>query len=172
SNKDLNPRSASVCYHPEHSTRDRTNSHACNSSTETLLPQRKLAWSSWNYRLTNATASELVAKLTYNMNILQGIDAPCTFCVSLNQTTAINPDTILGQYHYSHPVFTLSGMQAQQRWSDIEGSRRTWYCGAYWGSGFHEDGVNSAIRVVESINGMTNTIQPSNSSATLSSSVA
>lgn len=114
-----------------------------------LLPQRRLAWSSWNYRLLNTETP--VAKLTYNMNILQGIDAPCTFCVSLNQTDSIDPQKILGQYNYSHPVFTLAGTQAQQRWSEIAGQRRTWYCGAYWGSGFHEDGVNSALKVVESI---------------------
>lgn len=114
-----------------------------------LLPQRKLAWSSWNYRLPNT--AEPVAKLTYNMNILQGINAPCTFCVSLNQTDSIDPQKILGQYNYSHPVFTLTGMQAQRRWNEIAGQRRTWYCGAYWGNGFHEDGVSSALKVVESI---------------------
>jgi predicted NAD/FAD-binding protein len=118
---------------------------------ENLLPERPLAWSSWNYRLTNAAANEPVAKLTYNMNILQDIDAPCTFCVSLNQTDDIDPAKIIGRYNYSHPVFSLKGIDAQQRWEALAGKRRTWYCGAYWGSGFHEDGVNSALRVVASI---------------------
>ncbi len=117
-----------------------------------LLPRRPLAWSSWNYRLTSASANEPVAKLTYNMNILQGIESPCTFCVSLNQTDDIAADKILGQFNYSHPVFTLDGMHAQRRWQEIAAKNRTWFCGAYWGNGFHEDGVKSALQVVQSIN--------------------
>lgn len=139
---------------------------------ERLLPQRKLAWSSWNYRLTNASANEPVARLTYDMNILQGIDAPCTFCVSLNQTDAIDSQHILGQYSYSHPVFTLEGIQAQQRWSDIAGQQSTWFCGAYWGSGFHEDGVKSALNVVDSINALQSASTPANTAAAESASVA
>ncbi len=118
---------------------------------ETLLPARELAWSSWNYRLIKGANASPVPRLTYNMNILQGLDAPCTFCVSLNQNEQVDSAKILGQYRYSHPVFSLAGMQAQQRWDEIAGAKRTWYCGAYWGSGFHEDGVKSALRVVESI---------------------
>jgi predicted NAD/FAD-binding protein len=119
---------------------------------ESLLPARELAWSSWNYRLIKSSGTDPIPRLTYNMNILQGIDAPCTFCVSLNQNDRIDQSKILGRYNYSHPVFSLAGMQSQQRWDEIAGSLRTWYCGAYWGSGFHEDGVVSALRVVESVN--------------------
>ncbi len=119
---------------------------------ETLLPRRKLAWSSWNSRLIAVDAREPVARLTYNMNILQGIEADTTFCVSLNQTSAINPEKILGNYTYSHPVFTVDGVAAQQRWQEIAGTKNTWYCGAYWGSGFHEDGVVSGMRAAASIN--------------------
>ena len=119
---------------------------------ESLLPNRKLAWSSWNYRLINSATTETVPRLTYNMNILQGLDAPCTFCVSLNQNDRIDESKVLGRYRYSHPVFTLDGMTAQQRWKELCGARSTWFCGAYWGSGFHEDGVNSALRTVSSIN--------------------
>ena len=112
-----------------------------------LLPRSQKAWSSWNYLLT---AKEQRAVLTYNMNILQGIESPETFCVTLNHTDAINPHRILGQFNYANPVFTLEGIAAQQRWAEINTSP-TWYCGAYWHNGFHEDGVRSARRVAEAI---------------------
>jgi predicted NAD/FAD-binding protein len=111
----------------------------------TLLPRRRLAWASWNYHLA-ATQHENVA-LTYNMNILQSISAPVTFCVTLNNTSAIDSGKVLRRFRYAHPVFTLAGSAAQQRWSEINGVNRTWFCGAYWRNGFHEDGVVSAQRV-------------------------
>lgn len=113
-----------------------------------LLPKRQLAWSSWNYRLRNTHDQ---ATLTYNMNILQGIDSPETFCVTLNDTASIDPDTILGEYRYAHPQFTIAGVSAQQRWEEINGPRNTWYCGAYWRNGFHEDGLFSGNRVANAI---------------------
>jgi len=115
-----------------------------------LLPRNRKTWSSWNYRLG---VDESRAVLTYNMNILQGIRAAETFCVTLNNTEAINPHRILGRFTYAHPVFSLAGMAAQQRWDEINGQRRTWYCGAYWRNGFHEDGVVSALRVARGIGG-------------------
>ena len=113
-----------------------------------LLPSRKLAWASWNYRLGGQL--EQPAALTYNMNILQGIEAPQTFCVSLNQTAAIDPARILARYTYAHPQYSLAATAAQQRWNEISGLQHTHFCGAYWASGFHEDGVVSALRVAES----------------------
>jgi predicted NAD/FAD-binding protein len=79
-----------------------------------LLPKTQRAWSSWNYRLKPGNGR---ATVTYNMNILQGLDAPETFCVTLNDTASINPHRILGRFNYAHPKFTLAGMQAQQRWA-------------------------------------------------------
>ncbi|MEE4278627.1 MAG: FAD-dependent oxidoreductase [Halieaceae bacterium] len=113
-----------------------------------LLPQNRKTWSSWNYRL-GVDSSRAV--LTYNMNILQGLDAPETFCVTLNDTASINPHKILGRFSYDHPVFSLQGMAAQQRWGEINGVNNTWFCGAYWHNGFHEDGVVSALRVAEAM---------------------
>jgi predicted NAD/FAD-binding protein len=113
-----------------------------------LLPRNPKTWSSWNYTLGPADAAAVV---TYNMNILQGIEAPETFCVTLNNTAAINPHRILGQFQYAHPVFSLDGMVAQQRWDEINGVNKTWYCGAYWRNGFHEDGVASALRVANAL---------------------
>lgn len=113
-----------------------------------LLPTRPVTWSSWNYRLG---VDEGRAVVTYNMNILQGLTAPETFCVTLNHSSAINPNKILGRFRYDHPVFSREGIAAQERWDEINGARRTWYCGAYWGNGFHEDGVVSARRVADGI---------------------
>ncbi len=115
-----------------------------------LLPTNRNTWSSWNYRLG---VDDQRAVVTYNMNILQGLEAPETFCVTLNHTSAINPHKILGRFTYAHPVFSLAGIEAQARWGDINGQRRTWYCGAYWHNGFHEDGVVSALRVAEALAG-------------------
>jgi len=113
-----------------------------------VLPKNQRAWSSWNYRLKPGNDR---ATVTYNMNILQGLDAPETFCVTLNDTASINPHRILGRFNYAHPQFTLAGMQAQQRWGDINGRNGTWFCGAYWQNGFHEDGLSSGLRVAESL---------------------
>ena len=111
---------------------------------ESRLPWRRKAWASWNYRLPKDNRStngdEALPMLTYDMNILQGIDSDTTFCVSLNQTSEIDESRILGVYHYSHPVFTREGMDAQSRWEEIAGTKNTWFCGAYWANGFHEDG--------------------------------
>ena len=113
-----------------------------------LLPENRRTWSSWNYGLS---ANQERAVLTYNMNILQGIEAPETFCVTLNNTDAINPVKILGEFSYDHPVFSVAGIKAQQRWEEINGVNSSWYCGAYWHNGFHEDGVVSALRVANAI---------------------
>ena len=116
---------------------------------ESLLPKRKRAWSSWNYRMQGADQERPV--LTYNMNILQGIKAKKTFCVTLNATDKIDPNKILGRYRYAHPQFSLAGIRAQDRWSLINGVNHTWFCGAYWRNGFHEDGVVSALNVTEAL---------------------
>jgi uncharacterized protein len=114
-----------------------------------LLPKNRKTWSSWNYSLGTGQQRAVV---TYNMNILQGISAPETFCVTLNNSAAINPVKVLGRFNYDHPVFSIAGIAAQQRWHEINGERNTWYCGAYWHNGFHEDGVVSALRVANALN--------------------
>lgn len=114
-----------------------------------LLPRRKRAWAAWNYHIPADAAAPV--QLTYNMNILQNFRSDTTFCVSLNQTEQINPSAILARYGYSHPVFTLDGLAAQTQFDCINGQQHTYYCGAYWFNGFHEDGVNSAIRVARSL---------------------
>ena len=110
-----------------------------------LLPRRRLAWAAWNYHIP-VRAQQRVA-VTYNMNILQSLDAPETFCVTLNYSQALDPQQVIARMIYHHPVLTPAAVAAQQRRGEINGVDRTWYCGAYWGYGFHEDGVNSALAV-------------------------
>ena len=110
-----------------------------------LLPNRRLAWASWNYRLGGSERQP--AAVTYNMNILQGLQSETTFCVSLNQTEDIDPDKILGRFRYAHPQYSQAGLLAQARWQALQGAQNSYYCGAYWANGFHEDGVVSALRV-------------------------
>ncbi|MBD2859198.1 FAD-dependent oxidoreductase [Spongiibacter sp. KMU-158] len=112
-----------------------------------LLPRHRNGWASWNFML--AEAEDAPPSVTYNMNILQGIDSPETFCVSLNQDTLINPDKILGKYCYAHPHINATTIAAQQRRHEICGVQHTHFCGAYWYNGFHEDGLRSAVDVVK-----------------------
>lgn len=114
------------------------------------LPKRKLAWASWNYRLKDdAGEEERPASVTYDMNILQRLDAPNTYCVTLNNTDEIDTSALLGSYQYAHPQFSEVMVNAQQRRSQICGVDNLHFCGAYWYSGFHEDGVHSALDVCE-----------------------
>lgn len=110
-----------------------------------LLPKRQRAWAAWNYNL-DANVNDR-ATLTYNMNLLQGIRAPVTFCVTLNNTDAIAEDKILGVYRYAHPVYNHCTLAAQQRRDSINGKNNTYFSGAYWYNGFHEDGARSATDV-------------------------
>lgn len=114
------------------------------------LPKRKLAWASWNYRLKDdAGEEERPASVTYDMNILQRLDAPNTYCVTLNNTDEVDTSALLGSYQYAHPQFSEVMVNAQQRRSQICGVDNLHFCGAYWYNGFHEDGVHSALDVCE-----------------------
>ena len=110
-----------------------------------VLPRRKLAWASWNYQLDSDPNAPVI--LTYNMNILQTIEANKTFCVTLNDIDSVDKNSILKKITYHHPLFTVNAIEAQKRKSEISGINNTYYCGAYWRNGFHEDGVMSALDV-------------------------
>ncbi|WP_417664702.1 NAD(P)/FAD-dependent oxidoreductase [Pseudidiomarina donghaiensis] len=113
-----------------------------------LLPRNKRAWASWNYLLHNDDAARTrPSSVSYNMNILQRLDASEVFCVTLNNTTAIQPDKILRSFKYAHPVYSLESMRARAQREEICGLNHTHFCGAYWYNGFHEDGVRSAVDV-------------------------
>jgi uncharacterized protein len=115
-----------------------------------LLPRSPRARAAWNYHLL-APPQQQVA-LTYNMNVLQRLTAPEVFLVTLNRSQDINPARVLGRYEYHHPVYSPEAVAAQRRIGEISGVNRSFFCGAYWGCGFHEDGVVSALRAVEALN--------------------
>jgi len=114
---------------------------------QSLLPRTRRAWASWNYHRLQREQSQVA--ITYNMNMLQSLQAFETFCVTLNRTAVIDPDKIIEKMIYHHPVYTEAGVAAQKCHSQINGVNRTHFCGAYWGYGFHEDGVNSALAVCQ-----------------------
>ena len=110
-----------------------------------LLPKNRRAWASWNYRIPVQHTDQ--PSVTYYMNSLQSFETSRSFCVTLNQTEQIDPARVISRMTYDHPVYTVNSVKAQSRWSEINGQKGTYFCGAYWGYGFHEDGVNSALRV-------------------------
>jgi len=112
---------------------------------ESLLPSKKAAWASWNYHISKEDTGRVA--VTYDMNILQSIGAPEEFCVSLNLVKAIDPAKIHRKFVYYHPVYNPGSLAARQSHGQINGVNRTYYAGAYWGYGFHEDGVKSALEV-------------------------
>jgi predicted NAD/FAD-binding protein len=116
---------------------------------ERCMPRRRAAWASWNYHLASEPARR--TQLTYWMNNLQSLASDANFLVTLNRSEAIAPEKIIRTIPYAHPVFTPEGVAAQARHGEISGVNRTHYCGAYWGWGFHEDGVVSALKAVERV---------------------
>ena len=110
-----------------------------------LLPPKKTAWASWNYHIPKEKKGRVA--LTYNMNILQNLDAPETFCVTLNLPERIHPDRVIQRIIYHHPVYDPNSLSARRKQNELNGKNRTYFCGAYWGYGFHEDGMNSALSV-------------------------
>ena len=117
---------------------------------DSLLPRQRRAWSSWNYWLRQRYQDRAV--LTYNMNILQGIQAKQTFCVTLNASQSIADNKIIRSFEYAHPVFSHESIDGARKIAALNGINRTWYAGAYLGNGFHEDGVSSGRKVAEKIN--------------------
>jgi uncharacterized protein len=110
-----------------------------------VLPARRQAWAAWNAWLPRDPAE--ACTVSYCMNLLQGIESPEPFIVTLNRSPAINPDKVLARMTYHHPIYGHASVAAQARKAEIQGRRRTWFAGAYWGWGFHEDGMRSAVEV-------------------------
>jgi predicted NAD/FAD-binding protein len=114
-----------------------------------VLPVRRKAWAAWNAWLPRDPSEGCT--VSYCMNLLQGITSPEPFVVTLNRTAAIDPDKVLRRMCYHHPIHTQASVAAQRRKPEIQGRRRTWFGGAYWGWGFHEDGMRSAVEVATSL---------------------
>lgn len=120
-----------------------------HTDTSLLSPVRR-TWAAWNYDRPRAGVDpEGRATLTYDMTTLQRLPGSRRYLVSLNSEHRIDPTTVLGSFRYAHPVFDGSAIAAQRRFGEIDGARGVHYCGAYWGYGFHEDGIASALRVCE-----------------------
>ncbi|MBS1891146.1 MAG: FAD-dependent oxidoreductase [Actinobacteria bacterium] len=114
-----------------------------------LMPRRRAAWSSWNFHLAESPPARTT--VTYWMNHLQRLPAKRQYFLTLNRDDAIDPEKVLRRFSYDHPVYTAEGVAAQARRAEVSGVRRTHYCGAYWGWGFHEEGVGSGRKVCEEI---------------------
>ena len=110
-----------------------------------VLPTNRSTWAAWNVLTPRGTQGRCV--VSYCMNLLQGLAAPEPLIVSLNPAETIDPARVLRRMSYAHPVFTRAAVAAQRRKAEIQGVRRTWYAGAYWGWGFHEDGMRSAVAI-------------------------
>ena len=115
------------------------------------MPGNQRAWAAWNYHRIAEQSDEVC--VTYDMTHLQHLDTETPLLVTLNATEHIDPDTILKQFSYEHPIYDHDSVEARNNWQEINGRRNTYYCGAYWGYGFHEDGVRSAENMVEAIRG-------------------
>ncbi|MBZ0263889.1 FAD-dependent oxidoreductase, partial [bacterium] len=112
-----------------------------------VLPKSRKAWASWNYHLDQQNDQPVA--VTYNMNILQRLETEEIYCVTLNRPDLIDPKKIIKTIKYDHPVYNRSTLSSLKMKGMISGVRNTWYAGAYWGNGFHEDGVNSALDVCQ-----------------------
>lgn len=140
-----------------------------------LLPRNRRAWAAWNalrlreersdeargkrlvgaatgHRLLNSgPLSNPACTVSYSMNLLQGIRSATEFIVTLNATQRIDPARVLARMDYAHPIYTHASVAAQARWAQISGVNRSHWCGAWWGWGFHEDGLRSGVRVAQAL---------------------
>jgi predicted NAD/FAD-binding protein len=114
-----------------------------------FMPQRRKVWSSWNYVQRQANPAP---EITYWMNLLQGLTETTQLFVTLNPQR--DPRRMLASEWYEHPQFDTAALRAQRCLSLLQGARNTWFCGAYFGAGFHEDGLSSGLSVAESLGGV------------------
>lgn len=110
-----------------------------------VMPKTRRAWASWNYRVPGQPGHPV--SVTYHMNRLQALDASADYCVSLNPGPSLDPERVIARYTYHHPTYDRGAPAAQGRHAELVRRNRTSFCGAYWGYGFHEDGVTSALAV-------------------------
>ncbi|MGL5734737.1 MAG: NAD/FAD-binding protein, partial [Beijerinckiaceae bacterium] len=131
--------------------------YACNETylhTDTrLMPKRRAAWASWNY-LSKINSGESALTATYWMNRLQRLETETPVLVTLNPPSPPHTDSILGHYTYEHPQFDMKAFAAQKRLWSLQGQQCTWFCGAHFGAGFHEDGLQAGLAVAETLGGV------------------
>lgn len=120
-----------------------------------VMPKRRSAWAAWNYeRNTNASAKQSPVCLHYWLNRLQPLPWSTPVMVSLNPIAPIDPAHIHAQMHYEHPVFDAPAMAAQAQVPQLQGHQRSWFCGAWCGYGFHEDGFKSGLQAAQALHAM------------------
>jgi predicted NAD/FAD-binding protein len=130
-----------------------------------LMPKREHAWASWNYIGAGDVPSEQVLCVTYLMNRLQNLPTSTPVMLTLNPCKTIDPDKIISSHEYDHPLFNTAAITSQPRLWDLQGQQNTWFCGAYFGSGFHEDGIQAGLAVAEKLGGAKRPWTVANSSA-------
>lgn len=119
-----------------------------------LMPKRKQVWASWNYIAARQQSGDSPLCVTYWMNQLQNLDPSVPLFVTLNPSRNIDPDRIHRTFHYTHPLFDQKAMAAQKQLWQLQGRHNTWFCGAHFGAGFHEDGLQSGLAAAESLAGI------------------
>ncbi|KPF44464.1 NAD(P)/FAD-dependent oxidoreductase [Rhizobium sp. AAP43] len=123
-------------------------------SDENLMPKRKAVWSSWNYVADETDQGTETLCVTYWMNLLQSLETDRPVFVTLNPCRPVDPAKVFGTFQYEHPLFDTGAIMAQKKLWSLQGQRNTWFCGAYFGSGFHEDGLQSGLAVAEALGGV------------------
>tara|TARA_B100000795_G_scaffold258622_1_gene232845 strand:+ start:433 stop:1674 length:1242 start_codon:yes stop_codon:yes gene_type:complete len=131
-----------------------TNNEVYLHTDSSIMPKYKLSWAAWNYNIDSKESEPIT--LTYNMNILQNIKIETPVLVTLNPKGCIDPKKIIKKLNYAHPTFSIDSINAQKKHHIISGINRTFFAGAYWGNGFHEDGVKSAYDSVKQLNQLIN----------------
>jgi len=116
---------------------------------ESQLPRNRRAWAAWNYH--QPSESRDLPTVTYWMNRLQDLQSSEQILVTLNREDEIDPAKVHGRFEYDHPIYSREGFAAQLRWDEVNGRNATWFCGAWWGYGFHEDGAASGLRVARAL---------------------
>lgn len=130
-----------------------------------LMPRSRRAWASWNYVGTKDDATGDALCVTYWMNLLQSLDTPEPLFITLNPNRPIDPDCVLQTFDYEHPLFDAAALEAQTQLWQLQGQQNTWYCGAWFGSGFHEDGIQAGLAVAERLGGALRPWSVANASA-------
>ena len=115
-----------------------------------IMPKRKRCWASWVYHANDDTPDDAI-RVTYWMNLLQNIPVETPIFVTLNPHRPIAPELVYEEHVFEHPVYTPAAVAAQRRLPEIQGRGNTWFCGAYWKNGFHEDGLSSAVDVAKAL---------------------
>jgi len=121
--------------------------HTVLHTDATLLPEQRSAWSAWNFTRETSTSDEQPVYVSYYMNLLQGFSAERHYCVTLNRKQQFRPETVIAEFDYHHPQYSFASLATQAELSSLNGANSSWFCGSYFGYGFHEDAVRSAVAV-------------------------